>query len=805
MVFETVVRDVRYALRSVWRSPLFAAGVAATIGLGLGLFCSAFTILNAYVLKPIDLPNPHELYGLSWDTNTTRRNQFRLTDYEALRESAPHFAGFAAVQATTAMQDGVAMRGSLVTGNYFNLLGARASKGRLLGPDDATTPGAAPVVVLSDHAWRSRYGADPAIIGKQITLGQRRFEVVGVRLPSSNLPGEETIAFWAPRTMAQAFGAADPWSDSNPASLSVIGRLRAGAGESRARTWFDLWLRNRFPAGSDTAAVGLTLESRATRIPWNSTTLTLFAMILSVFAFVLLVACANVANLVLARALGRQQEIALRLSLGASRMRIVSQLVAEGLVLAIPAAIVALVLTLVTARAFPALIIATFPAGVAPIEAIMAPLEPDFGVIAVLVVAAILSAVLVNLVPAGGLTHVSLVRASRGEASLDLRRSRLRTSLVALQVSASVLFLVAASGLVDETRRLANLDLGLSYERVEHVRIDSRLRAAVAARLASEPSVDRIAAAWQPPLDNSLPQITVRASETQVAQPVGFMAVSDEYFALFDIPVVRGRQFTRQEADEDAPVALVSQATARTLWPGRDPIGQRLELLPSRGRESQRRPGHTAVEVIGVADDVVTGNLMDGVDDTCVYFATSIRAPGEMTMLVRGRGNTAAVRTAVTTAVNAIEQDAPFQFFSIRSIVGGVAWLFQAVSGAASLLGAIGLLFAFSGTYAVVAFLVTQRTREFGVRMAVGATVRQIILGMLVETLRTASIGLAAGLALAVGLSSTLSGLVPIVPSFGLRSYLVATAVVLVSTTVAALIPSLRTARIDPSQALRVQ
>lgn len=183
MVVASLVQDVRYALRGIRRSPLFAAGVAATIGLGLGLFCSAFTILNAYVLRPIDLPDPHELYALSWDTEAASHHRFRLADFESLRDSAPPFAGLAAGQEATVMQDGVPMPGLLVTGNYFRLLGARAALGRLLGPDDATAPGAAPVVVLSHRAWQSRYGADPSIIGTQISLGPRRFEVVGVSLP----------------------------------------------------------------------------------------------------------------------------------------------------------------------------------------------------------------------------------------------------------------------------------------------------------------------------------------------------------------------------------------------------------------------------------------------------------------------------------------------------------------------------------------------------------------------------------------------------------------------------------------------
>jgi len=188
-LLESLWQDMRYAVRTLRRTPLFAVTVAATMGLGLGLVGSAFTILNAYLLRPIDLPNPHALYALSWDTETTRRQRFRLADYEALQPEARRFAGVAAAQDVTVMQDAVSTRGLLVTGNYFELLGARPALGRLLRPGDAAARGGAAVVVLSQQTWRSRYGSDPAIVGQLISLGRQRFEVVGVTEPYAYLPG----------------------------------------------------------------------------------------------------------------------------------------------------------------------------------------------------------------------------------------------------------------------------------------------------------------------------------------------------------------------------------------------------------------------------------------------------------------------------------------------------------------------------------------------------------------------------------------------------------------------------------------
>jgi hypothetical protein len=402
--------------------------------------------------------------------------------------------------------------------------------------------------------------------------------------------------------------------------------------------------------------------------------------------------------------------------------------------------------------------------------------------------------------------RTDLARASRGEAAWDPRRSRLRAALVAVQIGACVVFLVGATGLVDETRRLANPDSGLSYERVADVQVSPRLRPAVARRLESDPAVERVTTAWDPPLSGPMRRLGVVASETAIERPVGFMVVSPEYFPAFDIRLIAGRNFTAIEADEDAPVALVSAATAQALWPSLDPIGRTLDLPPADASVRGRRPRHTSVRIIGVTEDVSTGTLLDGQDLTCVYFTTGLEAPGEMSLLVRGRtDNTDSLKASVAAAVNAVELDAPFRFFALRQMVGGITWVFGAISAAASLLGAVGLLLAFSGTFAVVSFLVAQRTREFGIRLALGATVHTIVSGMLGETLRTAAFGVAGGLAVVASLIQALGAMAELVPAYGPRAYALGTAIVLVSTLVAALLPSLRTARIDPSAALRVE
>ncbi len=806
MRFDSLFQDLRYAVRTLRRAPSLAATVAATMGLGLGLLGSAFTLLNAYLLKPIDLPDPHALYALSWDTDITQGRRFRIADYEALQREAQHFSRLAAAQDVLVTQNAVTTPGLLVTGNYFELLGARPALGRLLRPDDATARGGVAVVVLSHQTWRSRYGSNPAIVGERISLGRQRFEVVGVAEPQARLSGQEFVTFWAPLTMAGAFPGVDPMSEPDAASLVVVGRLRQDVTAASVRAWFEVWLRQRFPPPSDAQPVAVHLDSLATRIPLDGMMLTLFVFIMSAFGLVLLVACANVTNLMLARALARQPEIAVRLALGASRWRVARQLIVESLVLAVPAAAMGLALVSVMARVFPSVVLATFPAGILPVENVLVPLDPDVRVMAFLAAAAVVCAVLITLAPTGRLAGVRLARASRGEASADVRGSRLRSGLVAMQVGACVLFLVGAAGLLDESSRLANPQPNLSYERVSLINIDPMVRAEVATRLASDAAVEQVAVSSKPPLmGGRLPTTRVTASATSIAQNTGYTVVSPEYFTLFDIRIVRGRTFTPAEAAAGAFVALVSEATAAALWPGLDPLGQTLDLAAVPEGRADRRLPRGRVSVIGVTEDVTNGSIFDGLDASCVYFPTDARAQTDLSLLVRARiDDVEVLRSAVTTAVNEMAPETPFGVIPIRTLIGGAVWIFQAFSVAASFLGVVGLLFAYSGTHAVVSFLVAQRTREFGVRMALGASAWRIVRGMLVETSRTASIGLAAGLAVAAGLIRLFSGAVAM-PDFGARPFVVGVAIVLVSTAVAALSPLRAAARIDPAQALRAE
>ena len=406
--------------------------------------------------------------------------------------------------------------------------------------------------------------------------------------------------------------------------MFVVGRRRAAVTADQVRAWFGTWVHQRF-AGTELEPVRTRTDSLATRVPLTGVTLTLFMLLTAAFGLVLLIACANAANMLLARGLSRQRELGIRISLGASRSRLIRQLLIENSVLAVPAAGVALLCTFATAWGFPRLVTSTLPAGAEVISQILVPFDPDMRVLTVLVVAGWLAALLAGLSPAMQVTRTSLVDAMRGEIGSGVRASRLRSVFVTVQVATCVLFLVAALAFVAESRRMGSAETGLDYERIVTVQAPAALRPAIAAELAARADVAAVSAAWRPPLISPMPLLRV-TPQAGVTQSAGFMAVSPGYFDTLGVRVLRGREFTRAEAEQHAALILVSEATARLFWPGRDPIDQKLDIAPPL-TDRHRQPAVTRATVIGIVEDVVNGTLLDGVARTSVYFQPLRRIP----------------------------------------------------------------------------------------------------------------------------------------------------------------------------------
>jgi putative ABC transport system permease protein len=805
-MLDGICQDLRYAFRSYRKAPAFVAGVVATIGFGLGFVCSAFTVVNGYLLKPFDLPDPYALHELSWDSSTVRRHQLTIDDWSAVQSASPVFSDVVAFTTTQVSGNDGIVYGQLVTGNYFDVLGVRPFLGRLFASHDAPRPGAGAVAVLSHSAWLAHYGADPSIIGREVRLGRSQFIVLGIAQPGFTGFGDAPISFFVPVTMAAEFPTQNPYAEDRPAVLNAVARVRQGISVDEATAWFTLFIKQRLAASApEDAPVIVRVEPRGTRIPLTPATTTFFSAVVMAFGLVLLIACANVANLMLARGLGRQREIAVRLSVGASRWRLIRQLLFESALCALPAALLGYAITRAAARVVPAVLIQTWPEGLPPIQSMLAPMEPDSRVVLFLMFSAIGSVMCFGLSPALQTTNTSLARASRGEFGERVRSARVRNALVVGQIAACALFLVTASQLLGELNRISNVVRGINVDYVADLRVGREYRARVVDRLVNDPRVASVATAWRPPFYGPLRTlpVTPEASTNEIA--AGFMVVSPEYFPTMDIAIVRGRAFSRSEADARANVAVISEATAHRLWPNGDGLGQTLHIGDATRSPGLRRPAHTDVRIVGVARDVISGSILDGVDRTCVYFPTSPSVDEDMSLLIRTRTTMPSLQDAVNEARVAVREDAAFPFYPMRQVIGLQVWAMQMASAIVSLLAAGALLLAFSGTYSVMAYLVSDRMREFGIRMALGASVAGVVRSVLEQALRLGVSGTIVGGSLALALSTVLASLVEIMPAPSAGPYLLGAFIILLASAIAAVVPSHRAARVDPAVALRTE
>jgi hypothetical protein len=377
--------------------------------------------------------------------------------------------------------------------------------------------------------------------------------------------------------------------------------------------------------------------------------------------------------------------------------------------------------------------------------------------------------------------------------------------LVGGQIAAAVLCLIGATGLAGEAAHMASADSGLDFARVVDIRVEGDHHAEIARRLDAHAAIERIAVVSHAPLTGEPRTMRVVPSRSgvPVEESTTYVVASPEYFPMLSIDVTRGRLFTDVEAAARAPVVVISRSTAQRFWPGEDPIGQTLEIRPTAVPGSPR--SHKRGHVIGVVKDVVQGTLFHGIPATCVYFPTAIGAAQPLTLLARGRGDVAATIDAIHAAVDDAYPGVAFETRPIRDLAALQVWAVGSFSTAAAIPGVVGLLLAFTGTYGVVAFVAAQRRREFGVRMALGATKSRIVRNMVGDALRIGIIAVAAGALLAFALSRAASSVLEFIPVFGPGPYILASAIVLGASVIAAWLPGRRAARVDPSAALRAE
>ena len=797
--------DTRYACRSFRRAPAFALTVVATIALALGLNTTAFTIFDAYVLRPVAVRDPSSLYEMAWRDRGGAAHSFTWQDYRQLSGDRAALGESFAYRWLFTRLDSTPFFGQLVSGNYFSMLGVGAALGRTLVPSDATDPGAAPVAVLGYDAWRSRFGGDSSIVGTTIRVRGHAVQVVGVAASGFAGLGDVPVDFWVPITMNDVVFEGDSlFGSRNPETITLVGRLRSDRSTRQAEAWLATWLRDHRPdARLRGVPASATLRSRATGIALSPEFVLFFTPIATAFALVLLIACANVANMMLARGLARQRELGIRLSLGAARSRLVGQLLTEAVLLALPAALLGFVVSRITIDGGVRLMFVTLPAEIGPYLRVV-PLSPDLRVFLFMLVAAVAAALLFGLAPALQATRPNIVQATRGDIDSDIRPSRLRNGLVVGQVTVCVLLLICAGILLRGVGRMQQLDIGIRTHGI--LRLDAQERPGARARVLDvirrRADVRAIAGASDTPFGRRFPTIVAGALDQHV-QPVFYDFVTASYFGVLDIALRRGRNFTAEEERTGAPVVIVNEGAARAFWPDRDPIGQTLRLTTDSATGAMRRfRGRRDARVVGVAEDVALGTIIDPVDAPIAYYPSAADAP-DMALLALVTGPQAVAMRRIDAALAQLAPATLEDIHTLDAYMYGGIYPFRAAYWIAGVLGAIALVLTVTGIYGVLSYAIAQRRKELGIRVALGAAASSIVALVLGQSMRLCVIGLAAGVLLALGVAQLFAANIVRLTTFEPIAFAGGGLMVLLSCLVAAYVPSRRAGRADPMEALR--
>src|SRR5438477_2805905 len=694
------MNDLRFALRGFRRAPAFVATVVLTIALGLGLNTSVFTILDAYALRPLAIRDPGSLFEVSFQDRRGRGKSLSWRQYQDLRALPISSESFAHKSAFARSERGP-MLGNVVTGDAFRVLGAAPALGRTLLPEDATLPYGEPVLVLSYDAWRGKFGGDSGGIGRKVVVHGIPLTVVGVAAKrftgiGRTLPPD----FWAPVTLLSRLeGSEDLFGAKQPEVLRAVLRLKHGVDERQARSALATWAANATASLPDTLRwTHVDLVSVASALPLTDETIEVFAPAVVAFALVLLIACANVANVMLARGLARQREIGIRLALGAARARLVRQLLTESVLLAIFAAALGYVISRWALDIGVRVMIASVPGEFAPYLHII-PLAPDLRVFGFVLVAALAATLAFGLVPALQATRPNIVQASRGDFDTTFRPGRLRGALVVCQISVCALLLIVTGVLLRGSVTANRLESGMRTHDVVQLDLDEHARAAALRRLRTEPIVSGIGASTQSPLDGMYPAQGVRAAGDRRIEIAGIDFVDAGFFRVVDIPILRGRAFTDDEERRGSPVAIVSEAAARALWPRRDPIGQVLQLSAEPPRDSRLARVRTA-RVIGVSRNAVSGWIGTGLTRSVVFYPTSADSAGAK-IVARVTGDASQARQRIDVDLGAVDQRAVNEIHTLDDYLAVQRWPFKIFSWVAAAIGAVALTLTVIGIYGV--------------------------------------------------------------------------------------------------------
>ncbi len=810
MFFENSIHDILYAVRGFKRAPLVAITVVATVALGLGLVTVAFTLLNTFLFGVDEVPGVHEIYAVERPrTSNGDRPPLTRAEFDGVRRETNVFADvFAQVSDVDSRVDGRPIFGTFATGNIFQVLGVRAAIGRPLTPaDDERSTGHA-VVVLSHRGWDRLFARDPAILGRGLVVNGITFEIVGV-MPDGfrGLAAGAPDDYWAPLSM---LGEVRPVHRGHEASIpvNIIGRLKPGMSRQTALTGLAVWdARQSDRTPVDRGKPKITLVQKWGTVDQPREAVLVTAPLFCAFGLILLIGCANVANLLLARGVARQREIGVRLSLGATRRRIVRQLLSESLLLALIAAAAGFAISRLVLQAILNAMVSSMPPEIGDIRLLVP--DADWRVLLFLVIGAAVSTIGFALVPALQSTRVEPLRTMRGELLGDARPGRARNVLIGLQVAASALLLISAGVFLRSALTATIDDPGMRISDTVIIPIvNEQNRSAVLQAVATDPNVGEVAATWPIAVDGPAAPST-RAEAGGAKTTVAYTFVSPEYFSVLDIAILRGRAFTSAERAPNLSLAIVSETTARALWPSADAIGQVIHLDPNArtdaGQAEEPQLDSRTFTVIGVARDV-GGFRIAPFTKAVVYVPTSA-AMAHTALIARVHGDPEVARQTLLNRLTTIEANS--QIGTMLWVTRMETYFLQLGFWFTVVLGGLALTLTLSGLFGVLSYLVEQRTKEIGVRMALGATMQDVARLVVTQSIPPVGLGLVIGGGSAAALAALLlampgaAGIGTIVHVLDPVAYAVSAFIIVAACLMAAAIPAARAARLDPTVALR--
>jgi len=812
---QILLQDIRYGLRMLGKNPGFTAVAVLAIALGVGLNAGIFSVLNGAALRMLPVPSAEQIVSVDqiFQGKFSRNihgepTLFSYSEYQEYRANNHVFSGLIAYDpflvATLAGGRARQLSGQATSCNYFDALNEHPSLGRVFIETDCAVAGAGAVVVLSHQLWEGAFNADTTLIGKRVVLNRAAFTVIGIA--PLGFGGTEPIpsSFWVPITMQPALEPdADLLGDANVSWLALLGRVKPGVSISKVRADLSVIANNidERHAGRKTS-LAIRTATFLGRPEEHNLALGAAAVVLLGFGLVLLIACANVANLMLARATARQREMAIRLSVGAGRWRLIRQLLTESLMLALMGGVAGSVLAFWSFEALSNFVISHLPHGT-PEFALN--LTPDLRVLGYALLLTVITGVVTGLAPALEASRADVnTGLKEGDTGLGSPGGWLRHSLVAVQVAVCMILLIAAGLLLRGLYFAQTVDPGFTMSGIAVASMDLRTQGfkeepaaaferQLKERVAALPGVDGIVEARQTPLNDNhwVTNFSVPGKPTEY--DVENNAISQGYFSMIGMPIVRGRDFTEQEVRTGAKVAIVTETTARKFWPGEDPLGKIL-----------RQGDTTNLEIVGVAKDAQVSHLGESTK-LYVYLPAGPKEQSRLQLMIHGGGGFAAVAAGVRSVAADVDPDVLVDVTQFEDNLENWRVPARIVAGLSGSLGALGLLLAGVGVYGVVSYAVSRRTREIGIRMTLGADGRDVMGMVLRQSMRPVLIGGAIGVAGCAGVSWVLRSILFGISARDPIAFVFVPAFLLGIALLASYIPARRATKVNPVVALRYE